>query len=95
MANLPPLSTGSTDTDSWAKISVGQTVESVAPIIQPDDGYGQFQPIGRQLVGQGVDAGVGQMQQAVGSLSSWEVLPGGPTTYAGSSEKNRLNEKLV
>ena len=89
MANSSPLSTGTTLTDSWAKVSGPNTVESVAPIIQPDDGYGQFQPIGRMLVeqGQGVDAAVGQMQQPMPSLSSWEVLPEVGPTAAGPAEK--------
>ena len=78
MANSP-LSTGTTLTDSWAKVSGPNTVESVAPIIQPDDGYGQCLPIGCLLVeqGQAVDAAVGQpvVQQPMPSLSSWEALP--------------------
>ena len=65
-----PLSTGSTLTDSWAKVSAGQTVESLESVAS------DAQPIGRMVLGQaavplGQEADLGPMP----SLSSWETVP--------------------
>ena len=63
-----PLSTGSTLTDSWAKVSAGQTVESLESVAS------DAQPIGRMVLGQ---AGSGPNAQLgdLGPMHSWETIP--------------------